>query len=241
MLNGVLSTIGGKSANEKKLEVIANNMANALTPGFKAVGSAFRSITVEDASSPDQLPAIAVNNPDNYIQFSDGPVIHTGNTLDLAIEGQGFFVVSGPNGPLYTRNGQFRLNGAKQLITQDGYPVMGQSGGNITIDGKNVTIEKDGSIFVDKVPVDKVKVVDFADKKDLRNTGASLFVNTNDANTPVPAKSSSVAQGSYEASNVDIMKEMVLMIQVLRAYESYSKIDQSQATMADKLLELGKF
>ena len=241
MLNGIFSTQSGKSANEKELDIIANNLANALTAGYKAVAPAFDSTVIEEAAGPDQLPATYVNISDSYTQFFDAPFAETGNTFDLAIDGAGFFAVSTPGGTMYTRNGQFGLNVEKKLVTQSGNPVMSQNGGDVTIDGKNVTIGKDGSIYVDKLLVDKLKVVDFQNKQDLKNTGGSLFVNTNEKNSEVPAEGFSVKQGAYETSNVDIMREMVRMISVMRAYESYTKVDQSTSDMLSKLIDLGKF
>jgi flagellar basal-body rod protein FlgG len=129
----------------------------------------------------------------------------------------------------------------KKLVTQSGDPVTSQNGGDITLDGKNITIGKDGSIYVDKLLVDKLKIADFQNKQDLKNAGGSLFVNTNEKNEEVPAEGFSVQQGAYETSNVDIMHEMVRMISVMRAYESYTKVDQSASDMLSKLIELGKF
>ncbi len=130
----------------------ANNLANALTAGFKAIAPAFNSTLIEEAAGPDQLDATYVNIPDCYIHFSDAPLVKTGNMLDLALEGDGFFAVSTPRGTMYTRNGQFGISVDKKLVTQSGDPVMGQNGGDITIDGMNngkeITIANDGSVYV---------------------------------------------------------------------------------------------
>jgi flagellar basal-body rod protein FlgG len=95
-------------------------------------------------------------------------LLETGNNLDFAIEGEGFFVVSTKDGPMYTRNGKFTINQEKKLVTAEGFPVLGK-GGEINIDGKEINVENDGSVFVDKSFVDVIKVVDFEDKKYLRN------------------------------------------------------------------------
>ena len=146
---------------------------------------------------------------------------------------------------MYTRDGQFTLGADKRLITQNGYQVMGQSGGAITLDGpnsgKDIRVEKDGTIYVDKFLVDKLKIVDFENKQNLQNMGGSLFANTKQSEGEIPAKGFLVEQGAYETSNVNVMNEMVRMIGVLRAYESYSRVDQSAAGMLDKLIDLGKF
>jgi len=244
-LNGIFTTFSGKAANEIKLDIIANNLANALTAGFKASSPAFDSDLIEGGPEPDRLPAAYVNIPDSYIQFSDAPLAQTGNIFDLALLGNGFFAVSTPQGRRYTRNGQFTLDSEKKLITQDGSAVVGENGGDITIEGsqggKDIKIEKDGSIWVDKLFVDKLKIVDFADRKALKYAGTSLFTNTDINNEEAPASGYSVAQGAYETSNVNVMKEMVNMMTAMRAYESYTQVDQNMADMLDKLIDLGRF
>lgn len=243
MLNSIFGTLSGKMANERKLDIISNNLSNALTPGFKAIDPAFTSTTIDDTVAPDQVPSEYVNIPDTYIRFSDAPLVHTGNSLDLAVEGNGFFAVSTPGGTMYTRSGQFTLDSANRIVTHDNNPVLGQSGGEIVIPtgGMDVRVESDGSIYVDKLFLDRLRVADFDNRNDLRNAGGNLFVNANSKNNEVPAENFSVHQGFYEASNVDVMKSMVQMIGVMRAYESYTRVDQSASDMLGKLIELAKF
>jgi flagellar basal-body rod protein FlgF len=241
MINGIFSTIGSKSANERRLEIVSSNLANALTPGFKAIRPVFTVTPVGEPDNPDQLQQTYVNITDTYVHFSDAPLIQTGNSFDLALEGSGFFVISTSNGNMYTRNGQFTLDSEKRLVTTNGNPVVGEGGGEITIDGKDVKIEVDGSVYVDGARIDSIKVVDFADKKPLRNVGQSLFTNTDEKNAETTATDSSVRQGAYEASNVDVMKEMVELISALRAYETYTKVDQMTSDVLDRLIEMGKY
>lgn len=144
MINGIFSTLGGKSANERKLEIVSNNIANASTAGFKVSRSVFDNVNGEEQPDVEQTQAVHVKVSDSYIHFSDAPIVATGGTYDVGIEGGGFFAVSTPNGTMYTRNGQFTLNSDKKLVTQSGFPVQGEGGGEITIDGKEVTIETDG-------------------------------------------------------------------------------------------------
>lgn len=242
MLKGIFATLNGKSASARRLDIISNNLANALTPGFKATRAVF---TVSDMPDPEVDPGLAnptyVNMSDTYIHFSDAPITQTGNPFDLAIEGPGFFAIQTPQGTMYTRNGQFSLNGDKQLVTQDGRIVMGESGAEIMVDGKEVNIELDGSIYVDRILIDRIRIVDFAEKKALRNAGASMFSNTDTKNNPEqPVESPSVKQGAHEGSNVEVMKELVDMISTMRAYETYTKVDQAFNDMMGKLLQLGK-
>lgn len=239
MLNGIFSTLPGKFVNEKKLEMITNNMANVSTPGYKASRPVFTVATDEETSGDPGLRQTFVSIQDSYLNFSNAPLIESGNVFDCAIEGDGFFVVSTKDGNMYTRNGQFSLDTEKRLVTSDGNPVLGKNG-VININGKEVMIESDGSVFVDGVLADTLKVVNFADKRDLRNYGKGLFINTNDRDIPADAEKSSIKQGFYETSNVDIMKEMVEMISTLRAYESYTKVDQSFNDTLGKLFEIGR-
>jgi flagellar basal-body rod protein FlgG len=240
MINGIFSTFSGKVAAERRLDIVANNIANASTPGFKATRPVYNGSTVDADVDPDQVNQTYVNIPDVYVHFSDGPLVATGNTLDVAIDGSGFFVVSTPNGNMYTRDGQFTLNADKNLVTKDGNPVMGQNGGAITIDGKAVSIAADGTISVDGTAVDKIKVVDFSDKSSLKNFGRNLFVNVNTTNTETTADKASVKQGYYEGSNVETMKEMVDMVSAMRAYEAYTKADQAVDDSLGKLMDTVK-
>jgi flagellar basal-body rod protein FlgG len=240
MINGVFSTFSGKVAAERRLEVVANNLANALTPGFKASRPVYNGSTMDGDIQPDQVQQTYVNIPDTYVHFSDGPLIATGNKLDLAINGSGFFEVSTPNGTMYSRDGHCTLSTDKKLVTMDGYPVAGQNGGEITVNGTNVAVGMDGSITVDGAQVDKLKVVDFSDKKGLKNIGSNLFVNTSATNTETAAENFSVKQGYYEASNVDVTKEMVDMISSMRAYEAYTKADQAVDESLGQLIDTVK-
>jgi flagellar basal-body rod protein FlgF len=243
MLTGIYNTLAGKFISERRMEMISNNLANALTPGYKASRPLIN--IVEDPSSTnsaDQLTPTYVNVFESYVHFTNASLVETKNALDVAIEGDGFFVVSTKDGNMYTRNGTFTLDQEKRLVTLDGSPVLGQNG-EITIDarqGGDVKIETDGSIFVDKILVDRFKVVDFADKKGLRNYGESKFVNTNASAPELTPDNFGVRQGFYETSNVNVMNEMVDMMSTLRAYETYMKVDQSFSDMLEKLVNIGR-
>jgi flagellar basal-body rod protein FlgF len=239
MINGIFSTLGGRYACERKLDVLANNVANALTPGFKAVRAAFTVVPVEDLNNPDGVQQTYVNITESYVHFSDAPFVETGNPFDLAIQGSGLFVISTPQGNMYTKNGQFTLSTEKKLVTMDGNHVLGE-GGEITIDGKDVKIEADGEIFVDGVRAEKIRVVDFENKGTLRNFGKSLFENTDPNNAEIAAPEATIKQGAYEASNVDVMKEMTDLISTMRAYEAYTKVDQMAGEVLEKLIEAGR-
>lgn len=237
MLNGIFSNFSGKFVNGRRLEIISNNIANVSTPGFKVSRPVFNAFTGEDESGHEMLQNTHVSMYDSYVNFAAAPLLETGNNLDFAIEGEGFFVVSTKDGPMYTRNGKFTINQEKKLVTAEGFPVLGK-GGEINIDGKEINVENDGSVFVDKSFVDVIKVVDFEDKKYIRNYGKNLFINTKEGSAEIIPENSTIRQGYHEASNVDIMREMIEMIQTVRAYEAYSKIDQSLDDILGKLINV---
>lgn len=240
-------TVSGKYINERRFEVITNNMANALTAGYKASKPAFSMVTSENASNAgnNDLRNTYVGVYDTFTDFSDAPIVESGSTFDCAIDGEGFFVIAGKGGDMYTRNGQFTLDRNKKLVTMSGDPVLG-NGGEITIEvngaqDKTISIERDGSIFVGKDLVDTLKIVDFDNKQYLRPVGRSLFKNVNSENQEKTPESFSIKQGFYEASNVNVFKEMIEMIHTLRAYECYTKVDQFFSDMYTRLIDLGKF
>jgi len=241
MLNSLFITLGGKYVIERKMEAISNNLANASTAGYKASRPAFKMATTDTQSANDtMLPHTAINDLDNHIYFSDAPIIETGNRLDVAIQGSGFFALQGKDGTAYTRNGQFTLDQDKRLVAMDGSPVMGQGGGEIILDGKEINIGDDGTIYVDGRQAGQLKIVDFADKSKLRNLGRSSFVNIDPTAVEITPDKVTVKQGYYETSNVNVVAEMVDMMSAVRAYEAYGKVDQAMHDIMSKLLDVTK-
>jgi flagellar basal-body rod protein FlgG len=221
------------------MEIISNNIANVSTPGFKVSRPVFNAFTGEDESGNEMLQNTHVSMYDSYLNFAAAPLLETGDKHDFAIEGKGFFVVSTNDGPMYTRNGKFTISQDKKLVTGEGYPVLGR-GGEINVDGQEIHVESDGSVFVDKAFVDVIKIVDFADTKYIRNYGKNLFINTKEGSAEIIPENSTVRQGYYEASNVDIMREMIEMIHTVRAYEAYTKIGESLNDVLGKLIDVSR-
>lgn len=237
-------TVAGKYVNEKRLDIIANNLANSLTAGFKTARPVFGMVSTAGTDSGSQaiLKNAYVSLSDSYIDFSDAPITESGAPLDVAIMGNGFFNIMTPDGVQYTRNGQFRLDKGGRIVTMTGEPVLGK-GGEMTVNvtrGEAISIENDGSVYVGKMLVDIIKVTEFKNMKDLKPVSKCNFVNTgNDAG--LEPKVYSVRQGSFETSNVNVVLEMVELIHTMRAFECYTKIDQMFADINDKLTGLAKF
>ncbi|RMF93472.1 MAG: hypothetical protein D6734_09990, partial [Candidatus Schekmanbacteria bacterium] len=165
----------------------------------------------------------------------------TGNPLDLAINNQGFFKVNTPNGIKYTRNGNFSLDKSGRLITSEGYSVLGESG-EIILKDSNIKIENDGSIKSGKSTIGKIALVNFKDLSVLKRDGNSFYLPLGMEDQEIPAEDATVSQGYLELSNVNIVQEMVKMLTVVRANESYQKIIENFNTINFKASnELGKF
>ena len=152
----------------------------------------------------------------------------TGSPLDVAIQGDGYFVIETPNGERFTRNGSFTLNASGELVTKSGDAVMGD-GGRITITGKKYQIDNSGNITADGSSVGKIKIVDFKQKDALAKKGAGLFEATGKAEQSA-IENPEVRAGYLETSNVSAVKEMIEMIDIQRSFEAYRKPCRPSAT-----------
>ncbi|AAC07801.1 flagellar basal-body rod protein FlgF [Aquifex aeolicus] len=216
---------GGMLLQERKLDVSTNNMANVNTPAFKKDYLTAVSYYVPNGQKVQNTNPFEPSN--NYVYpivnevipvLSQGALVKTENPLDLAIEGEGFFAVRGPNGILYTRKGIFRINEEGFLTTEEGYQVLDENLNPIQIQGQNVKITKDGTIFVDENPVGRLGIFNL---QNIQKLGEDFF-----QGNPTPATDYRVYQGFYEASNVNAVKEMVKVIEAVSAHEIFSKLIQ---------------
>lgn len=242
MNSGIYGAISGNMAMMKQLDVIANNLANVNTPGFKRDNISFESVL---AASNAQGTEVSEDSPrlikEKYsIDYSSGQVKVTDNTFDIALDGDGFFAVNTPQGKAYTRQGNFKLDAKSRLVTADGYEVLG-NGAPIVINGGSVSFDAKGKIFVEGQETGSIDVVDFPKPYDLRKVGSALFMpNTTDV-TPQAAKDTVVRQGYLEGSNVNTIEEMVRMIETTRSSESCQKMIQNYDQMTGHAVnELGK-
>jgi len=218
MIKGLYISKAGMCARARHLDVIANNLANINTTGYKKDKLFYlRMREAQDAlndSASNELAKVEI-----MTDYSSGELKNTGNPLDLAIVGEGFFVVQTPQGDVYTRDGNFTLDAEGRLTTLDGYPVLG-NGGEIQIVGNEIRIGEDGSITVDGEIVDKIRVVTFDDLTQLIKIGGNYFSDeqTNGAIEVSPEKIH-IRQGYLENSNVNGIQEIVQMIELYRQFE----------------------
>jgi len=247
MFSGVYSAAGGMIVEMQRVNNITNNIANLNTPGFKkekiniqtwsrVFGQANANLPIPPDTkraenfvneTVESVPHLDVD----YIDFSQGPLKHTGNPLDMALEGKGFFAVLTPNGIEYTRNGQLDINKDGILVQRDtGYPILGENYFRnhklIKITGNHVLIHSDGTVVSDGVRIDKIAIRDFANYTNLKKTPNASFVPIN-RETPIIAKGVYLKEGYVELSNVSIVKEMVKLIESQRNFERYQKVIDS--------------
>ena len=242
MENAVLVGLSRQMALHRELDVVANNVANLNTTGFKGDGALFEQYLMPVARDNSFIGADSrlnfVQDRATWLDLGQGPIQQTGNPLDVALEGNGFLVVQTPRGERYTRNGALQINNNGELVTSEGFQVVGESG-PITFQNsdRDITINNDGSIRVREgasATADssrgKLRLVDFANPQQLKKDGSSTF--QADANQqPRTATDSRVVQGAVEKSNVQGVLEMTRLIEVSRSYTEVANILQQQGEM----------
>jgi flagellar basal-body rod protein FlgF len=223
----------------RELDIVANNIANADTVGFKVESLMVETEPMRPAATlPGPKPVKFVIDRSVGRDFGQGAMRTTGATFDLAIEGDGFFKIQTPDGERYTRDGRFTLDSLGRLVTQAGQPVLDDGGGEIVVDQERgkVTIGADGTISQGQERVGKVGVADFQELSVLEKTGDNLYRNTSNAQ-PQAAPDTKVRQGMLEGSNVKSISEMTRMLEITRAYESMAKMMDSSAELSRRSVE----
>jgi flagellar basal-body rod protein FlgF len=227
----------GLRARMESLDLLANNIANASTGGYKA-DREFYSLYVAPEASDNEFLATMPIIEQNYTDQSQGALHTTGNPLDVALQGKGFIGVNGPNGPLYTRNGNFRISAASQLTTSDGYTVRGATGAALTVQqGGGLQIASDGTVTQNGNVIGKLDVVDFTSTAGLAKQGANYFRATDPTVRPSAAAGTSVEQGNLEASNTGTAESAVQLVSVMRQFEMLRKAVSIGADMSKKAIE----
>lgn len=244
VVEGLYRVEAGMSTKMVRMEILANNLANIDTVGFKR-DKAF-SEELNEASAKAAADGSGTLEIRQVIDFSEGSLQQTGNQLDAAIQGSGFFVVNTPAGQRYTRNGNFQMTLDGTIVTSEGYPVEGENGALRLPDvqklgNASVQISGTGEVTVDKQSVGTLKIVDFADYQALVKDQGSLFMAKSDA-LPVEGlgKQSVIRQGYLEESNVEGIEEMVSMIELSRNFEAEQKALQSQDTSLGQAIEVAR-
>jgi len=227
--NAQLISLSRQIALRRQMDVVANNMANINTTGFKGEQVLFEEYMMPGASHRDFMRP---DQPLSYVQdwatrhdLAAGAVTQTGSELDVALMGEGFLAVDTPAGERWTRAGSLQVDAAGRLVDTSGNPVLGE-GGPIVFQPEEtgIVIAEDGTISTSQGPKGRLRVVEFDNPQELTREGSNLFA----GGTPVEAQNTRVVQGAVERSNVSGVTEMAQMIRVQRAYESLVKLMSQQ-------------
>ncbi len=262
---GVYTALSGAMAQSQRLDTISNNLANVNTPSFKKDQQIFQEYLTANEKPPEviQAPRIPasiesfydmqggdksfVDSAGTFTNFSQGSLRATGNPMDVAIDGQGFFEIATPQGVRLTRLGTFKLDGNGQLVTKDGHPVLRNAPEGtdpesrvIRVSGQSqVSITDSGDVFDGENLLGRLSLVDVPNKESLNKIGASNYeFKKNFQPEVVNVANPSLKQGFIEGSNVNIVQEMTDMIQTTRTFESTQKAIQAYDMMADKLINV---
>lgn len=260
---GIYTALSGAIAQNERVETIANNIANVNTPAFKRDQQVFKEYLASYEKSPTTLkvprvPASIesfydmqggdksfVDTAGTHTDFSQGGMKQTGNDLDIALEGKGFFEVLSPQGQVkYSRSGSLRVDGQGRLTTPDGFFVLREGGGDpqsrtIQLSSSPVSFSNTGGIYQNGESVGRLALVSIEPAQALQKMGASLYsINNNIANIVEPNSTVQVHQGALETSNVNIVQEMTDMISATRTFESTQRAIKAYDSMSEKLVNI---
>jgi flagellar basal-body rod protein FlgF len=242
MQNALFVGVSSQVALQRELDVIANNMANVSTTGFKGRSSRFQEYLMPVASADsfagrDRRVSYVIDQG-TTLDLNQGPIEQTGNPLDVAVKGNAFIAVNAPGGERYTRNGAFSVDSRGQIVTSDGYPVSGE-GGPITVNPQEtgLAIGTDGTVSTNLGIRGRIKLVTFANPGALTNEGANLYSST------APARPAGLdgrlETGALERSNVSPVLEMTRLMDVNRSYTMIasviSRMDELRGSAISKL------
>jgi flagellar basal-body rod protein FlgF len=242
MDNSLLVSLSQQLAAYRSMDVIANNLANVSTPGFKRESAKFEEYITHVAPAEGETGQQAlsfVKDAGISRDLSQGNVQSTNAPFDFAINGNGYFTVQTPQGMRYTRDGHFTLDASGQVVNADGYALQGDSGAiTITPDDQNVHVGKDGTISSTvnglSSNIGKISLVDFADDHALTKEGSNLYSTSQTASA---ATGSTIGQGMLESSNVQPVLEISHMIEVMRAYQATASLNQSQEDLTRQAID----
>lgn len=258
---GVFPALSGAIAQSQRLDTIANNLANVNTTAFKKDKQVFSEYltSFEKADDHINVPRIPasiesfydmqggdksyVNQAGTFTDFTQGQIRPTGNNLDFAIEGNGFFEVLTPQGVRLTRNGSMRIDNQGRIVSKEGFPVLVANANpdpnarTITANSSQVVVSPKGEVFEGGAQIAKISVVDVAQKDALQKVGSSFYALKPNFNaTFLPALEANVVQGSLEGSNINVVDEMVNMIEASRVFESTQQAIKAHDQMDGKLM-----
>ena len=258
MASGIYVAMTGARNQERRLDTLSNDLANAQTPGFKAQEAIYRQVHNDVTAMGNPNQAMGMNHPvrflpedrlpvvldERYTKFSQGSLNFTGNDLDLALNGKGFFTVEGPNGPLYTRNGTFMSSKEGVIVDQQGFPLLDEKGGPIVLPESvsKVGIAEDGTVSSGTQVIATLGLVQFENEQALERVGNSNFRVPEGGEAPQALETPDVRQQFLETANVNAVHTMAMLIKTnrvfdmnTRAMQAYKEMDEQAARDVGRL------
>ena len=258
MASGIYIAMGGARNQERRLDTLSNDLANAQTPGFKSQEAIYKQIHNDATALGNPNQAMGLNHPvrflpedrlpvmldQRYTKFSQGSLKFTGNDLDLAVNGEGFFTVQGPNGLIYTRNGTFMTSKDGTIVDQQGFALLDEKEAPIVLPNTagKVAVGRDGTISVGQDVVGKLGIVRFDNLQELERLGNSGYQNPVGADAPIPMDDADVRQQYLETANVNPVHTMSMLIKTnrvfdlnTRAMQAYKEMDEQSARDVGRL------
>jgi flagellar basal-body rod protein FlgG len=214
----------GLRSTVQSLDMLANNLANVQTSGYKTDREFYDLYTSPDALEPGAYdPTQMPNIQKNWTDYSQGTLQLTSGEFDMGLSGDGFFSVNSPSGPLYTRNGAFRLNAQRQLVNDEGYTVRGSDGNPLVVDPTQVLeVNKQGGLVQGGQVIGQLALTSFAQNSKLTKQGVNYF-HFSGSNTDMRPSTADVEQGKLEVSNVSNAESAVRLVTVMRHFETLQK------------------
>jgi len=236
--SGLYVAVSGQLAAQRRLDTIAHNIANINTPGFRAEEVSFASLI----SNAGKDPVAFSSSGESFISRKTGPVIQTGNPLDIAVSGDAWMAMETPSGLAYTRDGRLQVTQEGQLRSINGYPVLDVSGAPIQVGPKDgpITISADGMVSQQGLRLGAVGLFTLDEQSKLVRYDNSALLSDIPGQPVVNFNNVSVQQGFLEKSNVDAMMEMTKLITLTRNFEAVSSAtDQFQDSLKEAIRKLG--
>jgi flagellar basal body rod protein FlgG len=238
-MNSIASmAASGMRARMESLEMLANNIANSSTGGFKSDREYYSLYVAPELQNQGTATGTMPNIERHWTDFAQGTLLPTGKSTDIGLTGAGFIGVDGPGGTLYTRNGNFQLTSSGGLVTADGYPVRLSGGQPLQLEpNSDFQVRTDGSVVQNGNTLGQLDVVEFVDPNNLTKQGASYFKVTDPTVRPVPARSTQVEQGQIEGSNTVVAQSAVRLVGLMRSFEMLQKAAGIDNDMSKKAIE----
>ncbi len=231
----------GLETTDEKVKSLVNRMVNANTPGFKSSDVTIRSFQTELQAAEDKLRTQKPEVEGTFYSHLQGSLIRTAKQTDFAIGSQGFFTILCPWGEGYTRDGRFYVNKDGMIVSTVGnYPLMGKSGPITVVPNSNISISEVGEIKSDSVYVDTLRIVDFQDKQALESVNGVIFRDGGRTLSMTEVENPRMVQGYIEASNAEVVDQMVDLITLNRLYNLNTKIVSMRDASLTKAMEIGR-